>query len=315
MNQPNISLSSALTRKRKLKKWGGIILAIIISSYLLLNYGPVEKRPIHPFFKSDRPLVIAHQGAELLAPSNTMTAFKQAAQLGVDVLEFDIHITKDGELVTIHDQTVDRTTNGSGFVHELTLEEIQKLDAGYHFKDLNGDYSYRGKGATIASLEEVFQAFPNMRMVIEIKDDNPSEQLGDISEKLWSLIQKYDKVDEVLIASFDQEIIDQFREVSSGKVVLSAGETEIRNFIIFNKLFLSNLYKPNADAFQIPTKESIFNLSKPSIMKEAKRRNVNVQYWTIDDKETMRRLIEDGANGIITNRPDLMLEVLEELGY
>lgn len=312
MSQPTIIKKSILLRKRN---WLAFIILFIFASYILLNFGPVEKRPEHPFFQSQRPLVIAHQGGELLAPSNTMTAFQQAVDLGVDVLEFDIHITKDGHLVTIHDHTVDRTTNGSGFVHELRLNEIQDLDAGYHFEDLNGDFSYRNKGVYIPTLEEVFQSFPDMRMVIEIKDDNPASKIEEISEKLWSLIQQYQKEDQVVVASFDQKILDQFDKVSDGKVALSAGEEEIKKFVIFKKLFLANLYKPSADAFQIPTEQSIINLASPSIIKEAQRRNVNIQYWTIDDKETMRSLLEDGANGIITNRPDLMLEVLEEMGY
>jgi glycerophosphoryl diester phosphodiesterase len=312
MSQPIVKNNRSISRK---KPWLAIIIGFIFISYISLNFGPTEKRSNHPFFQSERPLVIAHQGGELLAPSNTLSAFLQAVELGVDVLEFDIHITKDGHLVTIHDPTVDRTTNGKGNIHDLTLNEIQQLDAGYHFKDLNGELSYRGKGAYIPSLEEVFQTFPTMKMVIEIKDDNPSERVPEISEKLWSLIQKYQKEDQVVVASFDQKIINQFEEISDGKVALSAGEDEIKKFIIFKKLFLANLYKPNADVFQIPTKESIFNLATPSIMKEAERRNVNIQYWTIDDKDTMRSLIEDGADGIITNRPDLMLEVLDEMGY
>jgi glycerophosphoryl diester phosphodiesterase len=313
MSQPNISINKKKPRKKT--RWFVTIILVLLISYLVLNYGPAEKRPKHPFFKADRPLVIAHQGGELLAPSNTMIAFNQAVELGVDVLEFDIHITKDGQLVTIHDPSVDRTTNGKGQIKDLSLQEIQQLDAGYHFKNLNGEYSYRGEGAYIPTLDEVFKAFPDMRMVIEIKDDNPADRIQEISTKLWSLIQKYKKEDQVVVASFDQNIINQFKEISNDKVALSAGRDEIKKFIVFKKLFLANLYEPNADVFQIPTEESIFNLASPSIMKEAKRRNVNVQYWTIDDKETMRSLIEDGADGIITNRPDLMLEVLEELGY
>jgi glycerophosphoryl diester phosphodiesterase len=312
MSQPIINNKRGFSRK---KRWFAITLIFIFISYILLNLVPVEQRPAHPFFQSERPLVIAHQGGELLAPSNTLTAFQKAVDLGVDVLEFDIHITKDGHLVTVHDPSVDRTTNGKGYIHDLTLNQIQKLDAGYHFKNLDGELSYRGKGVYIPSLEEVFKSFPTMKMVIEIKDDNPAERVPEISEKLWHLIQKYQKEGQVVVASFDQEIINQFGKISDGKVALSAGEDEIRKFIIFKKLFLANLYHPNADVFQIPTKQSIFNLASPSIMKEAERRNVNIQYWTIDDQETMRSLIEDGADGIITNRPDLLLEVLTEMGY
>ncbi|HYK71738.1 MAG TPA: glycerophosphodiester phosphodiesterase [Pseudoneobacillus sp.] len=315
MNQTGIEINRPHSRKKQLKKWSIVGLIFITISYLFLNFGPVHKRPDLPFFTSEQPLVIAHQGGELLAPSNTMMAFQHAVDLGVDVLETDIHITKDGELVTIHDPSVDRTTNGTGLVSELTLEEVQKLDAGYHFKDLNGKQSYRGKGAYIPTVEELFKAFPSMRMVIEIKDDNPPERINEISEKLWKLIQDYKKENEIIVASFDQKIVDHFQEISNGKVAMAAGESEIRKFIILKKFFLANLYRPKADAFQIPTEASIFNLATPSVIKEAKRRNVNVQYWTIDDKETMKTLLQNGANGIMTNRPDLLLEVMDEMGY
>jgi glycerophosphoryl diester phosphodiesterase len=268
-----------------------------------------------PFFKNERPLVIAHQGGELLAPSNTMTAFKKAAELGVDVLETDIHITKDGHLVTIHDPTVDRTTNGTGFVADLSLKEVQQLDAGYHFKDLQGNYSYRGKGVRIPTVEELFQQFPNMRIEIEIKDDNPSERLNEISKKLWELIKKYNKEDQVLVASFNQEIIELFKFYSNGETAVASGKQEVTKFVLLQKLFLLGFYRPQADVHQIPTQESIFDLGKESLIKGAHKHGVNVHYWTIDDKETMRQLLDAGADGLLTNRPDLLLEVLNERGY
>ncbi|MCA1032581.1 glycerophosphodiester phosphodiesterase [Bacillus timonensis] len=305
--------------KRKPKK---LLLTLITLFFGLLffilsmNLFPVEKREQHPFFpEKNRPLIIAHQGGEDLAPSNTMNAFKQAVELEVDVLEFDVHITKDGELVIIHDPTVDRTTNGTGEVAELTLAEIQSLDAGYHFKDLNGQFSYRDKGVYIPTVEEVFKQFPKVKMVIEIKDDNPPERFEEISKRLWSLIKKYQMEQNVLITAFDQEITDGFSSVSNGLTALSAGRQEVIKFVLFHKLFLPNLYSPRVDALQIPISQSGLNLASQQLIDGAHRRGMDVHYWTIDDKETMRQLIELGADGIITNRPDLMKELLIEMGY
>lgn len=303
---------------KKPKRRGYIILIallFLIVAFILANFLPVEKRPYRPFFDHDRPLVIAHQGGEHLAPSNTMASFSVADKLNVDVLEFDIQITKDGHLVTIHDSSVDRTTNGSGLVTDLTLEEIQKLDAGYNFIDLNGNYSYRGKGVYIPTVEEVFKTFGHMRMVIEIKATNPPERYDEIAQKLWQLMEKYNLEEKITVASFDQNVIEIFQTYAKGKTPVAGGKNEVLKFVLTHKLFARNLYTPSVDVFQIPTSESIFDLTDKKIIEGAHRRGMEVHYWTIDDKETMRYLIEAGADGIMTNRPDLLIELLEEMGY
>src|SRR5699024_12692922 len=110
----------------------------------------------HSYFSNDRPLVIAHQGVSHLAPTSTMEAFKQAESLGVDVIELDVHLSKDGYLIPIHDPTIDRTTDGTGTVNDMTLEQLQAVDAGATFEDLKGEGSFKGKGVKLTTLEEVF---------------------------------------------------------------------------------------------------------------------------------------------------------------
>lgn len=292
-----------------------IIIAALAAVLFIFQFLPAEKQAAKPFFETDRPMVIAHQGGELLAPSNTMAAFQEAADMGVDALEFDVHITKDGHLVAIHDPTVDRTTNGSGGVEDLTLKEIKALDAGYDFKDLNGKKSYRGKGISIPAVDEIFAAFPDMKMVIEIKDDIPSSRIKEASVKLWYLIEKHGLSDQVLVVAFDQEIVDTFAEISQGKTALAGGRQEIKNFVILHTLFLRSFYHPSVDAFQIPISEGHIDLTAKKYIEGAHRRGIDIHYWTIDDKKTMKMLIKKGADGIITNRPDLMLDLLEEMGY
>nr|WP_263323259.1 glycerophosphodiester phosphodiesterase [Neobacillus sp. Marseille-Q6967] len=289
-----------------------MVLSALLVFLLIVNLFPVKKIQEKSFFQNHRPLVIAHQGGELLAPSNTMAAFTNAANMGVDVLETDIHITKDGHLVAIHDPTVDRTTNGTGAVADMTLEEIQKLDAGYHFKDLEGNDSYRSKGVYIPTVEEMFQTFGKMRIEIEIKDDNPPERIDEISSKLWRLIEKYKMEDKILIASFDQEMMNTFEKYAKGRVATTAGRSEVKNFVVAHKFFLRNIYVPKVDAFQIPTEDSDFDLTDQKLIDGAHRLGMQIHYWTIDDTETMEKLIDAGADGILTNRPDLLLELLEE---
>ena len=304
-----------LEKTRKRRRLAAVIkflIPLLILFLLGINFVPVKKINEKSFFQNDRPLVIAHQGGELLAPSNTMAAFQNAADMGVDVLETDLHITKDGYLVTIHDPKVDRTTNGHGKVADLTLEEIQKLDAGYHFKDLDGSYSFRGKGVYIPTAEEMFQTFGDMRIEMEIKDDNPPERYEEMAAKLWSLIEKYHMEDKILIASFDQEILKTFEKYAKGRVATTAGKQEVKNFVIFHKFFLRDLYQPQVDAFQIPTEDSGFDLTDQKLIDGAHRRGMQIHYWTIDDPKTMKKLLDAGADGILTNRPDLLLELLKK---
>ncbi|WP_216829832.1 glycerophosphodiester phosphodiesterase [Alkalihalobacterium elongatum] len=302
------------TKQKKKRGWLRVLfitLLVIIGTWIIIHFLPVQEREAKPFFNNDRPMVIAHQGGEHLAPSNTLVAFDNARELGVDVIEFDVHITKDEKLVAIHDSTVDRTTDGVGAVSELTLEEIQALDAGHYFKDLEGRYSFRGQGIIIPTVEEIFQNFSKMKMVIELKATNPPTTHEVMAEILWDLLQQYEIEDRVLIASFDQSIIEMFDELTGGRVAISGGREEITNFVIFNKLFLNGLYSPNVDAVQIPMRESIFDLTKSRLIKSAQKKGMDVHYWTINDEETMRFLLDQGADGIITDRPDLMLKILE----
>lgn len=291
-----------------------MIVAAIVIFLLVINLFPVKQIKQKSFFNHNRPLVIAHQGGELLAPSNTMASFENAANMGVDVLETDIHITKDGHLVTIHDPSVDRTTNGKGNVADLTLAELQALDAGYHFKDLDGSYSFRGKGVYIPTVEEMFQRFDDMKIEIEIKDDNPPERIEEIAPKLWKLIEKYQMEEKIIIGSFDQKILQTFEKYAKGRVAITAGRQEVKSFVVFHKFFLRNLYVPKVDAFQIPVEDSGFDLTDQRLIDGAHRLGMEIHYWTIDDPKTMEKLIDAGADGILTNRPDLLLKLLEEKG-
>lgn len=300
------------SKKKRIGKWFVIFLGVVLILWAIIYFFPISERPSHPFFENDRPLVIAHQGGEHLAPSNTLVAFEQARELGVDVIEFDVHMTRDGHLVAIHDNTVDRTTDGSGKVNDMTLEEIKALDAADYFQDLDGEYSYRGQGITIPTVEEIFDEFSNMRLNIELKATNDPELYEPISEKMWELIEQYGNAERVLVASFEHEIIEMFQDISEGTVPVSGGRDEVTKFVIFHKAFLNGLYRANVDAVQIPTEESIFDLKDGKLIRGAERRGMDVHYWTINDAGTMRELIDLGAGGIITDRPDLLIDVLEE---
>ncbi|MEZ4518247.1 MAG: glycerophosphodiester phosphodiesterase [Chloroflexota bacterium] len=234
-----------------------------------------------------------------------MASFQNAMDLGVDVLEMDVHSTADGVLVVIHDDTVDRTTDGTGRVHDLTLAEIQALDAGDYWTDDDGQtYPYRGQGIRIPALEEVLSAFPGMPVNIEIKQSEPS-----IAGDLCDMLRQYNMTDKALIASFHKESMQEFREVCP-EVATSMVESEIRVFYVLNRIGLGSLFNPPGEAFQVPESSGGLEILNQSFVENAQKDNIAVHAWTINETEDMARLLELGLDGIITDRPDRMLELL-----
>jgi glycerophosphoryl diester phosphodiesterase len=301
-------------KKRFSWTWVYIVLASMILLYFTLFLLVVPERPYKSFLvKGDRPLVIAHRGGAALAPENTMVAFAKAQSIGVDAIEYDVHMTKDGQLVVIHDETVDRTTNGKGRVDQFTLHELRQLDAAHSFQDIRGNYIYRGQGVKIPTVEEVLLKFSNIRHNIEIKDAYPIGAESEIEEKLWKLIKDYGMEDQVLVVSFSEDIMVRFNQFALGKVAIAAPKQETTRFVVYHKLFLNRLYRPTSDALQIPTEANLFNLTEHRLIKGAQKLNIRVYYWTIDDEQTMRELLLRGADGLITNRPDLLIRVINEM--
>lgn len=290
-----------------MRRLGRISLAIVFVLLLLLVSLRViaRPRPEHPFFR-DRPdvLVIAHQGGEELRPSNTKLAYQHAVELGVDVLEMDMHSTADGILVLSHDDTVDRLTDGTGLIKEMTGDELQKLDAGYRWTEDGMTFPYRGQGITIPSLEDVFAAFPGIPMVIEIKQQEPP-----IVEPFCRLIEEYGREDDIIVASFHPDTMRAFR-ATCPRVATAGTEQEIRPFYVLNRLGLSSLYTPPAEAFQVPEYSGNLHVVTAGFVRGAHARNVEVHVWTVNETADMERLLALGVDGIMTDRPDRLLTLL-----
>lgn len=287
-----------------------LILALILSVLLLfLLFTPGA--PSHPYYEGvTRPLVIAHQGGDGVWPGDTLYAFEQAVEIGADVLEMDAHITKDGHIVLMHDETVDDTTDGTGLIEDMTLEELKKLDAAYDWsKDGGQTFPYRGQGIQVPALDEVFRAFPQMRYVIEIKlTSNP------IDKPLCDLIRKYNMQDKVMVASFHDDAMKNFRSTCP-EVATSASRGEVTRFVLLGKVFLSGLVAPKYQSIQPPydPAESMnIPIMTKRFIREAHAKNIRVEPWTVDDPGLMKQYIEWGVDGIITDRPDLMVEILED---
>lgn len=236
-----------------------------------------------------------------------MYAFERAVRLGVDMLELDIHGTQDGHLVVIHDDSVDRTTNGRGKIKEMTLAQVQALDAGWYWpqRAKEGDpRPFRGQGIRIPALEEVFKAFPGFPMTIEIKQAVPS-----IAEPFCKMLRQYNMTQKTIVASFSDLAMRDFRKACP-EVATSMTENELRPMVILDLFLLGDFFTAPGQALQVPMAAAGIELAKPNLVNLATRKNLSFQVWTINDEPTMRKLIELGVHGIITDRPDLMLKLL-----
>jgi glycerophosphoryl diester phosphodiesterase len=285
------------------------LLFLLFIASVIIN----PKTPATSYYASaPRTLVIAHQGAEELWPGDTLFAFEQAVAIGSDVLEMDAHITKDGQIVLMHDETVDDTTDGTGLIEDMTLDELKRLDAAHDWSMDDGiTFPYRGQGIQVPTLEEVFQKFPQMRYVVEIKLTQNS-----IDKPLCDLIRQYSLQDKVLVASFHDVAMKNFR-ATCPEVATSASRTEVQNYVLLGKAFLWGFIVPDYQTIQPPydPADSLgITIMTERFIRESHAKNIRVEPWTVNDPELMKRYIEWGVDGIITDRPDLMIEMLKEMG-
>ncbi len=295
---------------RKFLKWCGYfllgIILIFTGFYVYLAMQTGEPAQTREIFKREnsRFLVLAHRGGGGLHPENTLGAFEYSAEMGVDVLELDVHSTADGVLVVLHDATVDRTTNGSGRISAMTLEAVKKLDAGYKFSTDGGQtFPFRGKGITIPTLQEIFNALPEQTFNVEPKQAEPS-----VTKPLCELIRARKMTDKIIVGSFRQTAIDEFRAECT-EVATSATPREVSQFLAMYKTGIGASYTPPMQALQIPEKLGSLQIVTKDFVETAHKLNLQVHVWTINDPADMQRLIETGVDGIMTDYPDKLLEL------
>ena len=296
---------------RKILKLAGFLFVAVVLimsafyGYLASSTGEAAIERVIFNQKISRPLVFAHRGGGGLFPENTLKAFEYSAKLGVDFLELDIHSTADGTLVVLHDGSVDRTTDGRGKISEMMLAQVKKLDAGYPFTTDGGKtFPFRGKGIVVPTLAEIFDALPEMKFNIEPKQQTPS-----IIKPLCNLIRERKMIDKVIVGSFRQTVIDDFRR-ECPEVATSASPSEVSEFLALEKTGVSQSYSPPMQALQIPEKIGGLQIVTKDFIESAHKRNLKVHVWTINETADMRRLLEMGVDGIMTDYPDRLLNFL-----
>lgn len=302
--------------------------------------------------------VIAHRGGSLEAPENTLAAFDNATKLDPEImLELDVHKTKDDKLVVFHDSTLARTTDGTGRIEDLLLEELKKFDAGYRFQSEQGEFSFRGKGIRIPTLEEVLVRYPKTRIIIEIKSN-----FTGVGEAVVAEVLKANAGLRVVIASEHLRMVNEARRMiapnpfknmpmtganpvpatqPSGMPSVQPSEMSPQEMPpsifgmrdsstgpgphwafgatydeMYRTLFLLNIGlvsvdKMRADVLAIPEESNGRKIYSKELLAEAHKRFKKMFLWTINEKTDMERLLGDGVDGIITDRPSLLLEVVK----
>lgn len=296
---------------RKILKWFGYfllgVIVILAGIYIYLAMQTGKPAEVRAIFQRDtsRPLVFAHRGGGGLYPENTLEAFKYSAEMGVDVLELDVHSTSDGMLVVMHDALVDRTTDGAGRVNQMTLAELKKLDAGFKFTPDGGNtFPFRGKGITIPTLQEIFDALPEKTFNVEPKQAEPS-----ITTPLCEIIRARKMTEKVIVGSFRQQAIDEFR-ARCAEVATAATPAEVRDFLALYKIGLGATYRPPMQVLQVPQRLGALQIVTNDFVETAAKLNLKVHVWTINETEDMKRLIEMRVDGIMTDYPDRLLKLL-----
>lgn len=266
-----------------------------------------------------RILNYAHQGGAREAPSSTMYALRQAVANGADALELDVHATADGHLVVCHDETVDRTTAGTGAIAAMTLAEVQALDNAHFWVPGEvvapgrepHEYVHRGQAPTdrqfgIATLAEVLDAFPDVFINLDIKQTAPA--VAPYEAALAALLREYERSDDVIVASFLDAATDAFH-AHAPEIHTSMGTAATTAFW----QAVQDGSPPPATqhvALQVPDRFGDIVVVDERFVAAAHAAGVAVHVWTIDDEETMERLVALGVDGIMTDRPTVLEAVL-----
>ena len=246
--------------------------------------------------------VIAHRGGSDLAPENTLAAFQNAIDLGVDMIEIDVEQTSDSIVVVIHDEKVDRTTNGTGWVDSLSFAYVKTLDAGSWFDK-------KFKNERIPSLEEVLQ-FVDGRVILLVEIKAGSERYPGIEQRTAEAIQKYNAHSWTIVQSFNEKAIERVRLLDPGIETYYLLGRNFKQYYqeIRNQINQDTPIKPGYDG--IAVHHSMLDSKSVDSIKQF---GLGVFTWTVDEVEAMKKMMDAGVDGIITDAPDKLIDHIESI--
>jgi glycerophosphoryl diester phosphodiesterase len=263
----------------------------------------------HAFFDTSKPAILGHRGAAGIAPENTLLGFRTALECGASIIESDLRATRDGVPVLFHDVDLERTTDGRGPLGGLDWQQLRELDAGYRLTlDEGRSFPFRGRGLRIPSLEQSLTALPEAKFNLEIKD--PSEAL--VSRAL-TCIRNLDASSRVLLTAGDPCTMRLLRTALSGsdaQPATGASSREVARFLATS--FVGSDPPGGVMALQIPPTCLGAPLITSRLLRHAHAHGIAVHAWTINEVAEMRRLIDLGVDGIVTDFPGRMAKLLEE---
>ena len=255
------------------------------------------------YFAIEHPIRLAHRGSRELWPENTWHAFDGAVEgLGYRYIETDVQITADGVVVVFHDDTLERCTNGAGKVSEWRWEDLQHLDAAYNFTQDGESYPLRGTGIGISRLDETFDRYPDLCLNIDLKAAGCE----------WAVaedITKMGREDTVLISAFSDRRIARFRRITKGRVATSAGPRD--SIAMYAASRIGRSLPARGDAYQLPYRTKGFVVDK-RLVDAVHAAEKQIHLWTVNEADEMARFLDMGVDGIISDRPDILNEVIEE---
>jgi glycerophosphoryl diester phosphodiesterase len=257
-----------------------------------------------PYLDLEYPIRLAHRGSRVLWPENTAEAFQGAVDLGYRYIETDVRITRDGVVVVCHDATLERTTNGTGPVERWDLEDLRRLDAGYWFDEPNG-YPSRGAAVRIRTLGEVFEMWPEVHFNIDLKGPRMEWAVAD-------LIKRHRRESSTLIGSFVDHRIARFRRIARGAIAVSAGPSAVVAMWAVSRV--GGTMRRRVAAYQLPFAYKSLPLDRKYI-DAIHRSGAQVHAWTVNEAADMHRMLDLGVDGIVSDRPDILNDVLQQRGH
>lgn len=253
------------------------------------------------YFSPPRPRVFGHRGAAGVAPENTLPSFALAAALGATYLELDVHATADGEIVVLHDPTLERTTDGDGPVAALSWRQVAALDAGYRFTHDGHTFPFRGQGIRIPTLRRVLDDFPSHLLNIEIKQGGRA-----VVDAVLDLLRGAASLGRVLLAAEHDDIMNTIRAATGGQVMTSSSVGEVIDFVGRWQAGNWEGYAPHGRALQIPPAHGGIELVTADSVAAAHRAGLEVHVWTINDAAGIERLLDLGVDGVMSDLPGLV---------
>jgi glycerophosphoryl diester phosphodiesterase len=258
-----------------------------------------RRRP--SLFFSGAPVAIAHRGGSALRPENSMAAVAHALALGVDAIECDVHLSRDGEPVVIHDATLDRTTDATGPVTALSADQLARVDAAYWFGRESG-FPFRGQGIGVPRLATLLAETADRPVIVEIKGDDPRVAL-----RALEVIDAAGASDRVVVAGFSHRVLSAVRR-RVDRIVTSASKDEVRSAVRLAAVGLGP-WRPRFQIFQAPVRFGDRRVLTPRLVGRLAAAHIPVQAWIVDDETEMRTLLGWGVTGLISDRPDRAIVV------